>query len=142
MGLSRDAKVELLRGVELFTGVDPEGLEQIAERAIEVDFPSGRWIVRQGEIGTGFFLVVRGRARAVRNDQILGEFGPGDFFGELSVLDGRPRTAHVIADEPTTCLALTSWEFEALLESQPRVTLAILRGVAARLRDVSEHHRH
>jgi CRP/FNR family transcriptional regulator, cyclic AMP receptor protein len=68
--------------------------------------------------------------------------GPGDFFGELSVLDGRPRVAKVIADGPTTCLALASWDFEAILLEEPRVSLAILRGLAGRLRDVTETHRY
>jgi CRP-like cAMP-binding protein len=58
------------------------------------------------------------------------------------VLDGRPRVAQVIADGPTTCLALASWDFEALLLDEPKITLALLRGLAGRLRDLTEAHRH
>jgi CRP-like cAMP-binding protein len=68
--------------------------------------------------------------------------GPGDFFGELSVLDQLPRMAHVIAEEPTSTLALASWDFEKLLEKNPKITLSLLREVARRLRDATESHRH
>jgi CRP-like cAMP-binding protein len=142
MSLTMDRRTQLLGGVALFDGIGPDGLTMVAERAVEVDFAEGRTIVRQGEVGTGFFLITTGRARVVRDGQTIAELGPGDFFGELSLLDGEPRIATVVAALPTTCLALASWEFEALLESQPRLAIAILRGVARRLRNVSEEHRH
>ncbi len=142
MSLTTDHRVELLRTVALFDGIDTDGLARIADRAIEVDFPADRTIVHQGEVGTGFFLVVTGRARVVRDGSTIAELGPGDFFGELSLLDGEPRIATVTAEVATTCLALASWEFETLLEAQPRLAIAILRGVAHRLRSVSEEHRH
>ncbi len=142
MALSVDEKVSLLRGARLFAEIGDDGLRTIAERAIEVSFPAGHWIVRQGEIGTGFFLVASGRVRVVHDDDILGTLGPGEFFGELSILDQQPRVAHVITEEPTACLARASWDFEALLESQPKLTIAILRGVARRLRDVDQQLRH
>ena len=142
MSLTTERKIPLLRGVALFDGIDQEGLAMIAERAVEVDFGDGRSIVRQGEVGTGFFLVTSGAARVVRDGTTIAEYGPGDFFGELSLLDGGPRIASVVATAPTTCLAIASWEFEALLEFQPRLAIAILKGVARRLRAVSEEHRH
>jgi CRP-like cAMP-binding protein len=142
MSLTTDRKVQLLGTVALFDGIGPDDLAAIAERAIEVDFPKGRTIVHQGEIGTGFFLIATGRARVVRDGETIAQLGPSDFFGELSLLDGGPRIATVISDAPTTCLAIASWEFEALLESQPRLAIAILKGVATRLRNVSEEHRH
>jgi CRP-like cAMP-binding protein len=142
MSLTMDRRAQLLSGVALFDGIGPDGLAMVAERAIEVEFATGRTIVRQGEVGTGFFLITEGRTRVVRDGETIAELGPGDFFGELSLLDGEPRIATVVAEVPTTCLAIASWEFEALLESQPRLAIAILRGVARRLRAVSEEHRH
>ena len=142
MSLTTERKVPFLRDVALFNGIDPEGLAMIAERALEVDFAEGRPIVRQGEVGTGFFLVTSGGARVVRDGTTIAEYGPGDFFGELSLLDRGPRIASVVATAPTTCLAIASWDFEALLESQPRLAIAILKGVAGRLRTVSDEHRH
>jgi CRP-like cAMP-binding protein len=142
MTITTDRKIELLGTVALFDGIGPDGLAAVARQAEEVDFPAGRPIVRQGEIGTGFYLITAGRTRVVRDGETLAELGPGEFFGELSVLDGEPRTAAVVSETQTTCLAIPSWKFDTLLESQPRVAIAILRGVARRLRDVTEEHRH
>jgi CRP-like cAMP-binding protein len=142
MSLTTDRKTDLLRDVELFRGVDPVHLARIADAAVEVDFPAGRPIARQGEIGTGFYLILSGAVRVVRDGEVIARLGPGEFFGELSILDGQPRIAQVLADEPTTCLAIASWDFERLLLDEPHLTLAILRGVARRLRAVSEDHRH
>jgi CRP-like cAMP-binding protein len=114
----------------------------IADRAIEVDFPAGGVIARQGDVGTGFFIVALGSVRVVRDGETLATLGPGEFFGELSVLDGRPRTAQVVAVEPTTCLALASWDFEAIVSEDPKVALAVMRGLADRLRGLTEAHRH
>jgi CRP/FNR family transcriptional regulator, cyclic AMP receptor protein len=142
MTLTRDRKTELLSTARLFDGVDAEGMERIAAVAVQVDFPAEHVIARQGEIGTGFFVVVSGAARVVRGGGTIATLGPGDFFGELSVLDGRPRIAQVIANGPTTCLALATWDLEALLLEQPKVALAMLRGLATRLRDLTEADRH
>jgi CRP/FNR family cyclic AMP-dependent transcriptional regulator len=138
MTLTHDRRAELLAGCPLFHGIDAGGLAMLAERAETVDFPAGHVIARQGEIGTGFFVIVEGRVKVVRDGEVVAELGAGDFFGELSVLDRMPRSATVATEMPTTCLALASWDFDAVLLDQPALTLAILRGVAARLREVTE----
>jgi CRP/FNR family transcriptional regulator, cyclic AMP receptor protein len=142
MTLTRDRKSALLAAARLFDGVDADGMDRIAAVAVEVEFPADHVIARQGEIGTGFFVIVDGGVRVVRDGDTIATLGPGDFFGELSVLDGRPRIAQVVADGPTTCLALASWDFEAVLLAEPRVSLSILRGLAGRLRDLTEAHQH
>jgi CRP/FNR family cyclic AMP-dependent transcriptional regulator len=142
MTLTHDRRTELLAGCPLFQGVEPEHLAAVGDKATEVEFPAGRVIARQGEIGTGFFIIVDGRARVIRDNEVLAVLGPGDFFGELSVLDRLPRVAQVIADGPTRCLALASWDFEQVLLEHPALALAILRGLAGRLRSVTEHHRY
>jgi CRP-like cAMP-binding protein len=142
MPLPSPSRAELLAACPLFRGVGADGIRALAGRAAEVDFPAGHVIARQGEIGTGFFVVVTGSVRVVRDGEVLAHLGPGDFFGELSVLDGRPRNAMVAADEATTCLALATWDFEAVLLENPALTLAILRGMASRLREATEATRH
>ena len=137
-----DDRTRLLAGTRLFAGVDADGLARIAARIKEIAIPAERVIARQGEIGTGFYVMVAGSARVVRDGATIAHLGPGDFFGELSVLDGRPRVAQVVSDEPTTCLALASWDFEAVVVEQPTVALAILRGLAGRLRDLTEGANH
>ena len=142
MTLTHDRRAELLGRCRLFAGLTQEQLAAIGEVAAEVSYPRGRTIVRQGEIGTGFFVVVGGRARVVRDGTDVASLGPGEFFGELSVLDGGPRIAQVVADDDTTCLAVASWELERILLEQPALSLAILRELARRLRSVTEAHNH
>ena len=137
-----DDRTRLLASTRLFADVDADGLARIGARITEIEVPAGRVIARQGEIGTGFYVIVAGSARVVRDGATIAHLGPGDFFGELSVLDGRPRVAQVVSDEPTTCLALASWDFEAVVIEQPTVALAILRGLAGRLRDLTEGANH
>jgi CRP-like cAMP-binding protein len=140
--ITPDDRAGLLAGAPLLAGVDAAGLDAIAQRVVEVEFPKDHVIARQGEVGTGFFMVARGAVRVVRDGTTITRLGPGDFFGELSVLDGRPRVAQVVADEPTVCLALATWDFEAVVKEQPAVALAILRGLAGRLRGLTEADRH
>ena len=142
MTLTQDRRAELLAGCPLFRGIDADGLAKLAALATSVDFPAGHVIARQGEIGTGFFVIVSGGVRVVRDGTVVARLGPGEFFGELSVLDRMPRNATVAAAEPTSCLALASWDFENVLLEEPALTLAILRGVAMRLREVTESARH
>jgi CRP/FNR family cyclic AMP-dependent transcriptional regulator len=142
MTLTLDRRSELLAACPLFRGIDARGLERLAEVAMAVDFPAGHIIARQGEIGTGFFVVVDGMVRVVRDGETIARLGPGEFFGELSVLDRMPRNATVASETATTCLALASWDFEKVLLDQPALTLTILRGVATRLREVTESSRH
>jgi CRP-like cAMP-binding protein len=142
VALTAREKSDLLDRVDLFRGLGGVPLAAIADRATEVEFSAGRPIARQGEVGTGFFLIVSGAAHVSRDGQRIATLGPGDFFGELSLLDQQPRVASVVADGPTVCLAIASWDFERLLEEQPRVAIGLLRGVAARLRDVTEDSRH
>ena len=146
MTLTRDQIAQQLAGTRLFKGVDATGLERIAERVMEIDFPADRVIARQGEIGTGFYVVQSGAVRVVRDGDTIAELGPGAFFGELSVIDRLPRVAQVISTGPTTCLALASWDLEAIIGEQPSVAMAILRELAGRLRELtgelSDAHHH
>ena len=141
MTLTADDRAALIGACPLFRGLVPDDLAAVAAAAIEVDFPAERVIARQGEIGTGFFIVVSGRVRVVRDGVAVAHLGPGEFFGELSILDGGPRVAQVVTDEPTVCLAIPSWDFERVLREEPGVALAVLKVVAARLREVTSDHR-
>lgn len=142
MTLTSDRRAELLAATPLFADVDAAGMEMIASHAIEVAFEGGHVIARQGDIGTGFFVIASGAVRIIRDGEEIAHLGPGEFFGELSVLDGLPRVAQVVTDGPTVCLALASWDFEAVVEAQPKVALAVMRVLARRLRERTEgtHH--
>lgn len=142
MTMTRDDKAGLLAAAPLLAGVDPAGLERLGDRTIEVAYGPGQVIARQAEVGSGFFIVASGTVRVVRDGQTVATLGPGEFFGELSVLDGQPRTAQVVAAEPTVCLALATWEFEAVVRDHPSVALAVMRGLAGRLRHLTDTDRH
>jgi CRP/FNR family cyclic AMP-dependent transcriptional regulator len=137
-----DQRTRLIGGCPLFGGVTGDDLTAIGDRAIEVDFPADHVIARQGEIGTGFFVLVEGGVRVIRDGSEIARLGPGDFFGEMSVIDGLPRVAQVVTMQPTRCLALASWEFERLVLDHPTIGLAILRGLSARLRERTEPRQH
>lgn len=142
MAIAKKAKIDLLRKVALFSGITERALGTIAGQAEVIEFAPGQYIVRQGQVGTGFYLLASGRARVTRGGEALARLGPGDFFGELSVLDQAPRMAHVIAEEPTVCLALASWDFTKVLEEHPKIALSLLREIARRLRAVGDLHHH
>lgn len=141
MTLTLDNRARLMSACPLFAGLAGAELEAIAEAAIEVDFPAERVIARQGEIGTGLFVIVDGGVRVIRDGKVIAHLGPGDFFGELSVIDGAPRNAQVVAETPTACLALATWDFERILRETPGIALTVLRVVVARLRGATDDHR-
>ena len=142
MSLSVEEKAEWLARVQLFGGVDRAGVEQIAARCGEVEFPAGYTIVLQGQIGNGLYILVKGTAQVVRGGEVLATLGPGAFFGELAVIDQMPRMASVVAVDAITCLALASWDLIRLLEEQPTISLNLLRELAARIRALGQQHHH
>jgi CRP-like cAMP-binding protein len=136
MTLSTHEKRELLRRVSLFEGSDDDCLDVLAQEVREVDFETGAYIARQGEMGTGFYLVLSGCAKVERHGTEIARFGPGDYFGELSLLSHQPRVASVIATEPTCCLALASWELDEVMKKNPPVALMLLKEAGRRLHEL------
>jgi CRP/FNR family cyclic AMP-dependent transcriptional regulator len=142
VALSSDEKIRWLSGMELFRGMDEASLRPVAERAQEADFPPGRYIVQQGQIGSGLYLIIEGKVRVVHGSDVLAELGPGELVGEISVLDQQPRLASAIAEEPTRALGIASWDFIELLEQDPKLAINVLRVMATRLRNATaaQHH--
>jgi CRP/FNR family cyclic AMP-dependent transcriptional regulator len=137
-----DTRADRLRSIRLFADLSPEAREAIADIATEVDFPAERAVVRQGDPGNGMFIVESGRLRVVRDGIAVATLGPGEWVGELSVIDGHPRTASAVTEEPTRCLAISTWDAERLIEQRPDIALSLLRQLAGRLRAADEDHRH
>ncbi|MDP2400476.1 MAG: cyclic nucleotide-binding domain-containing protein, partial [Actinomycetota bacterium] len=106
---------EFLARVPLFSNCTAEEIAAVASVAQVSGFQAGQIIVTQGTPGQAFYLILEGRVEILRDNQSLGAFGPGDFFGEMSLLDHAPRSATIRALEPATCLMLSSWDFKALL---------------------------
>ena len=143
MALTDEQKAKLLSDVPLFAGISGESMSRLAAVAGEQEFAAGQFIVRQGQVGTGLYVIVEGSVRVVRGaDDVLATLGPNDFFGELSVIDQQPRNANVQTAEPTTVLAVASWDLLALLEQDPALSLNLIKGLVVRVRAAGEQHRH
>lgn len=134
MPLSMSQKRTWLEKVPLFRGCSSDVIERLADVTAEIEFGSEQIIVREGQVGNGLYIVVSGGARIVAGADELARFGPGDFFGELSVIDQQPRTATALALGPTTCVALAAWDLVAELERDPRLAMNLLAELAGRLR--------
>jgi CRP-like cAMP-binding protein len=131
-----------LARVPLFEGISAESMARLAAVTGELDFEEGQFIVLQGQVGTGLYVIVEGEAKVVRGSDELARLGPNDFFGELSVIDQHPRNASVQATMPTRTLALASWDLLDLIESDPKLALNMIKGLAARIRMQGEQHNH
>jgi len=128
-----------LNRVPLFQGLKQRQLERLAEKFVPREYAADRAIVTQGKGGEGFFIIVSGQAEAIRERAdgtkvVVNTFGPTDFFGELVLLDDGLRTASVVTTEATQCLALTRWDFRAVLKEDVEMAIAILEELAKRFR--------
>ena len=130
----RNAKLELLGNVRLFTTCNKRELARIASLVDEVEAPKGKVLVRQGDTGQECFVIAEGRAKATMRGRKSAVLGPGSFFGEMSLLDQGPRSATVTADTDMRLLVLGSREFSSLINEVPPVAVRIMRGLAERLR--------
>jgi CRP/FNR family transcriptional regulator, cyclic AMP receptor protein len=135
---SKGAKIELLRAVSLFSACSKHELSRVASLADEVEVPKGRVLTRQGQPGREFFVIAEGRAKATVRGRKGSSLGPGDCFGEMSLLDQGPRTATVTAETDMHLLVLDSRSFSSLIEEIPYVARKIMRVMAERLR-AAEH---
>jgi CRP/FNR family cyclic AMP-dependent transcriptional regulator len=125
---------ESLRRVPLFAGLDRKELELLAKLAKEQRYEPGATIVKTGAGGHGLYIIKEGNVSVVRDGKKVASMGPGQFFGEISVLDGGPRTADVKADTETVCLTLVSWEIKPLLMDNAGITYKMLLEMVKRLR--------
>lgn len=132
------AHEDFLARVPIFANCTPEEIAAIAAVAQESGFQPAQIIVTQGTPGQAFYLILEGRVEIIRDGQSLGAFGPGDFFGEMSLLDQAPRSATIKAIDATNCLMLSSWDFKALLEKHPSIAVKLLEVLSRRLRVADE----
>jgi CRP/FNR family transcriptional regulator, cyclic AMP receptor protein len=125
-----------LAGVPLFAGFSKRHLQHLADATDEVVFHPGVAIVEEGNLGETLFVMLEGQAKVVRGGKAQTRLVPGDFFGEVSVLDGGPRTASVVAETPVAALRLFRRTVLELMESEPQFALALLEGIARRIREI------
>ena len=128
-----DARVERLRSVPLFASCSDKELAFIASHADEVDLPAGKVLTEKGQSGGDFFIILDGKAE-VEAPQGKRTLGPGDFFGEIALIDNGPRTATVKTTTPMRCLVLGHSQFRDVLHQNGEIAVKILRAVTERLR--------
>ncbi|HEX7224930.1 MAG TPA: cyclic nucleotide-binding domain-containing protein [Candidatus Limnocylindria bacterium] len=128
-----------LASVPLLADLDDRVRRRLAEvgkrRTYDADDP----IVKEGSTGTALYIILSGKARVEREGQTIGELSPGEFFGELALIEEHPRTATVVAVTETDCLLFPAWEFTALLKEHPEIAVPIMRALIGRLHR-REHH--
>ncbi|MFN2590129.1 MAG: Crp/Fnr family transcriptional regulator [Actinomycetota bacterium] len=131
-----DEKVEYLSKVPMFSACNQKELRRVASAVDRVDVPKGEVLMTEGTPGHDFFVIVDGKAKVTLRDHHLATLGPGEFLGEMALLDQGPRSATAVAQTPMTLLVLTARDFSRILEEVPVVTKKIMRGMAGRLREI------
>jgi CRP-like cAMP-binding protein len=126
---------DALAQVPLFSSLAPRYLRRLADLTEEQRFMEGSRVVREGDIGDTFYVILEGQANVLSaSGRVVNRLRPGDFFGEISLLDGVPRTATVVADTPLKMLALPRKAFLHVIELEPAVGVALLSHSASMLR--------
>lgn len=133
MRLHKNAKVELLKAVPLFGNCSKAELQRIASLADELDLAEGATLIREGERGREFLVVVGGSVRVTRRGRKLRDLGAGDFIGEIALVSDVPRTATVTATSPVRLLVITDREFRQLIEQMPSIATKVLQSLGERL---------
>jgi CRP-like cAMP-binding protein len=131
--LRADTRVDLIRGLPLFELCSKRDLRRIAALADERDVAAGTELIREGEPGSEFYVVVEGEVEVRRRGRRVAQLGPGSFVGEIALLSRSPRTATVVATTPLRVLAITGRDFVALLDSLPELWLKVARTLADRV---------
>jgi CRP-like cAMP-binding protein len=126
---------ELLRKIPIFAGLDTRELESLGGSFKERTFNAGDTVATEGESGAGFFVIESGEAVVGVGGEERGRLGPGDYFGDIALIDMGARTATVTADSELHCYGLTFWDFRPLVESDARIAWPLLQAMAKRLRE-------
>jgi len=127
-------KIDLLKKVPLFSNLSQRHLREISKHADQVQVETGRVLARQGKTGLEFIFIVDGKARVEKGGKVIRQLSRGDFFGEISLIDGEPRTSTVIAETTMTLLIVHKTSFDHLLETIPGLQRKILISLCQYLR--------
>jgi CRP-like cAMP-binding protein len=137
-GAELSRRQEALARAPLFASLSKRHLRSLARATAISTYAEGAEIVREGTSGGGFFVILDGRAKVVRENRTLARLSTGDFFGEISLLDGDPRTATVTTETEVACLSLAGRDFLRVLDREPRLGRTMLRELARRIRKLEQ----
>ena len=143
MGIAHEDNKAFLRRVPLFSSLADAQLDTLSSGSTRRSFPRNRTIVSEGEPSQSLYLMLAGRAKVQRSDAegkevILAMIGPGEFFGEMSLIDEAPRSASVITIEPCDFIAIQKDSFKGMLALSPDMAMQIMRGLVRRLREADK----
>jgi CRP/FNR family transcriptional regulator, cyclic AMP receptor protein len=125
-----EGAVELLRTVPLFSDLDRKELERVASSMKQRLFSAGETVTAEGSSGVGFFIIQSGDAKVTIGGEERRRLGPGDYFGEVALLNESARTATITAETDLTCYGLTSWEFRPLVETHGSIAWKLLQAMS------------
>jgi len=128
------APVDTLKKVPLFAGLDNKELQEIARSMRERKFKAGDTVTQEGAGGVGFFIVEEGQADVSIGGESKGTVGPGDYFGEIALINESPRTATLTARTDMLCYGMTPWDFRPLVESNSTIAWKLLTAMAEKMR--------
>jgi len=126
---------DALQRVPLLAGLGDRERDRLARELHERTFPEGATVVSEGATGTGFFVIADGQAVVTVGGEERTRLGPGDYFGEMALIDDAPRSATITAETDLRCFGMTPWEFRPFVESHPHVAWTMLQSLSKRLRD-------
>ena len=132
--------VDSLRAIPLFADLSPRDLKRLAESMVERSFAPGQAVVSEGTGGIGFFVILEGNAKVSQDGEERAVLGPGDYFGEMALIDGDDRAASVHADGELRCAAMTAWHFKPFVKDHPDVAWALLTALVKRVRQSQARH--
>ena len=123
--------------IPLFAGLSKDERRTIAQHADELDFPEGKYLVREGEFAYEFFIIEDGQAQVTHEGEILADLGPGDFFGEMGLVERVRRNASVVTTSPATVVVMTAQHFRQMKRELPAVCDRISRAIEERCRSIA-----
>jgi CRP-like cAMP-binding protein len=136
MATHTDQKLELLKGVPLLAGLGKREIEEVGRLAEEVDVNADHVLMREGTSGSEFVVIVDGAVRIERNGATIRSLGPGDFLGEIALIDNGPRTATATTETASKLLVVGHREFHSLIDQFPTIRTCVLEALAARVRNL------
>ena len=140
--MAHDEKLDLLHRIPVFNRFDRKHIERLGMLTEEVDVPAGKVLIRQGELGDDLMIIASGAVSVERDGTKVNRLGPGEFFGEIAVIDRGPRTATVTSETPCRLLVVNHRDFHALMDEFPDVAAQVLATLAHRLRSLDPNALH
>jgi CRP/FNR family cyclic AMP-dependent transcriptional regulator len=134
-----DSAADLLRRVPIFSDLDKKELDRIAASMKQRTFNQGETVTAEGQTGIGFFVIDSGEAKVTIGGEERRRLGPGDYFGEVALLNESPRTATITAETELRCYGMTSWEFRPLVETHGSIAWKLLQAMSKNYQSPAPH---